>query len=1075
MGFSREHTNVDKYTAFNDPPVRPPGNFDLLMHILSSPPFRRRAMVVFALCGALLTQAQRPAHYDHANADIAHAQELFSKAKFAAAQYEFEQVTTRIPDAHDPTRTEAEYMSALCAVRLFHNDASNRLLAFIDAHPENPHVRSGSFELFRHYFERKRYDDAMAWAARVEENELEEADRDEFVLKKGYAYFQQGQQDKALIELNKVKDGAGLYAAPATYYAAHIHYEKGNYATALQGFEKLSTDPNFGRIVPYYIAQVKFLQGDYDALQAYVKPLLEDPNGAKRVDQINRLAGEAYYRTGKYSEALPYLQKSAQRAGVDRGERYILGYTYYRTGEWKAALDQFNLVASAEDSLAQLAAYHMGDAYLKLSEKTYARNAFKRAYDLGTVPGADAKVTEDALFNYAKLSYEVSFDPYNEAIIALREYLKAYPNSPRHDEAQEFLLNVFLKTKNYDDALASLDAIKNKDIRLQEAYQKLAFDRGVELYEGRKFADAATFFERALKYPVNPQANAMAHYWSGESQYALGFYDKALAKYDALRNTTGAYATDLYEQASYSMGYCYFKQKQYGEASTAFRRFAGAPRVNAGQKSDAHLRIGDCAFMGEDYPTAIKWYDDAIRAASPDKDYAQFQKGLCLGLQQKWAEKITVLKALLADKPGSQYAADAKFQLGETYLNQENDAEALRYYKQVLDGHPNSPHIRQSMLQSALIHKRGGEADMALEEFKAIVAKYPTADGSRDALAGVKSIYVEQGRVAEYETYLSTLSFVDPASQDLDNDYYLSAEKFYMDKNCDKAVGAFKDYLSKYPNGGYATNARFYQADCDHQAQRYAEALPGFEAVITARSAQFLEPSLFAASDILFRDKRWEGALDRFVQLEQVSSMPQNTLVAQVGQMRCLRELGRVEEAGKVAEKVVPTADKVLPDGNQRADLKAEAGLTIAHGLLSRNELDGAFTKFKAVAAANKGIIGAEAKYHMAYVRHLQKKYRDAEKEVFALAKDFGAYKHWVSKAFILLGDVYLQLDDRFQAKAALQGVIDHSDEPELVAEARQRLDAINASEIQQTTPTPQEDMEVPMDGGNKPNDGKDQ
>jgi TolA-binding protein len=1044
------------------------------MHSLIRPMLRRPLAVLVALCGALFLQAQRPAHYDHANADLVHAQELFAKAKYAAAQYEFDLVAARIPDANDPTRSEAEYMAALCAVRLFHNDASHRLLAFIDAHPENNHVRGCSFELFRFYFDRKRYDDAMTWAGRVQEAELEADERDEFIFKKGYALFQQGQADKALIELNKVKDGQSLYAAPATYYAAHIHYEKGNHATALQGFEKLANDPNFGKIVPYYIAQVKFLQGDYDALLNYVDPLLKDPNGAKQVGQINRLAGEAYYRSGKYKEALPYLQKSAQRPGVDRGERYILGYTYYRTGEFKAAIDQLNLVASADDSLAQAAAYHMGDCYLNLKEKTYARNAFKRAYDLGNVSGADPKLTEDALFNYAKLSYEVSFDPYNEAIIALRDYLKAYPNSPRHDEAQEFLLNVFLKTRNYEDALASLDAIKNKDLRLQEAYQKLAYDRGVELYEGRKYAEAVPFFEKALKYPVNKQANAMANYWAAESWYAQGEYDKALAKYDALRNTSGAYATELYEQASYSMGYCYFKKQQYDEAAVAFRRFAGAPRVDARQRADAIIRTGDCAFVGRDWATAIKFYDEAIKAGGVDKDYAQYQKGLCMGLQQKWNEKITVLKALLAERPASQYAADAKFQLGQTHLNQENDAEALKYYTQVLDGHPNCPHIRESMLQVALIHKRQGQAEQAIEEFKAIVAKYPTADGSRDALAGLKSIYVEQGRVAEYEAYLQGLSFVDPATQDLDNDYYQSAEKLYMDGNCEKAVGAFNDYLAKYPNGGYELNARFYQSDCEYRAQHYSQALPGFEVVIAANATQFLESALFGASDILYRDRRWEGALDRFAQLEQVASTPQNTLVAQVGQMRCLRELGRVEESGKMGEKVAATADKALPDGNQRADLKAEAGLATAQGMLYRNELDAAYTKFKAVVAMNKGALGAEAKYNMAYVRHLQKKYRDAEKEVFALAKDFGGYKHWISKGFILLGDVYLQLDDRFQAKAALQGVIDHSDEPDLVAEARRRLDAINASEIQQTTPTPQEPIEVPLDGGNT-NDGKDQ
>lgn len=1073
--FPREHVRVDKYIAPNTLSEAHPGNFDPLMHSPLRPFSRRLLTVVFALCGSLLVQAQRPAHYDHANADLVNAQELYAKAKYAAAQYEFDLVVARINDAHDPTRTEAEYMHAICAVRLFHNNASQLLLHFIESHPEDPHVRSCSFELFRNYFERKRYGDAMAWAARVQENELEESDRDEFVFKKGYAYFQQGQQDKALIELNKVKDGASLYAPPATYYAAHIHYEKGNYATALQGFEKLSTDANFGRVVPYYIAQVKFLQGDYEALLSYVDPLLKDPQGTKSTEQMNRLAGEAYYRTGKYSEALPYLQKSAQRTGMDRGERYILGYTYYRTGEFKAAIDQLSLVAGVEDSLAQAASYHMGDCYLNLKEKTYARNAFKRAYDLGGVSGADAKVTEDALFNYAKLSYEVSFDPYNEAIIALRDYLKAYPDSPRHDEAQEFLLNVFLKTRNYEDALTSLDAIKNKDLRLQEAYQKLAFDRGVELYEGRKYAEAVPFFERAVKYPVNKQANAMAQYWAGESHYALGEYDKALARYDALRNTNGAYATELYEQASYSMAYCYFKQQQYGEAAIAFRRFSGAPRIDARQKQDAIVRTGDCAFVARDWATAITHYDLAIRSGAADKDYAQYQKGLCLGLQQKWAEKITVLKALLADKPGSQYAADAKFQLGQTYLNTENDSEALKYHEQVLSGHPNCPHIRESMLQVALIHQRGGQSDKALDEFKAIVAKYPTADGSRDALAAAKSIYVEQGRVAEYEAYVGSLSFVDPSTQDLDADYYLSAESMYMAGKCEQAIGAFKDYLAKYPAGSYAIKAKYYQADCAYKAKQYAEALPGFEAVIAANSTEFLESALFGASDILYRDQRWEGALDHFVQLETAAGIPANTLVAQVGQMRCLRELGRVEDAGKVAEKVAASADKVLPDGNQRADLKAEAGLAMALGLLSRNELDVAYTKFKTVAASNKASFGAEAKYNMAYVRHLQMKYSDAEKEVFALAKDFGGYKHWISKAFILLGDVYLQLDDRFQAKTALQGVIDHSDEPDLVAEARRRLDAINASKVEQNTPAPEEEIEVPLDGGNPINDGKDQ
>ncbi len=1024
----------------------------------------------FVLCavGVIGAVAQRPAHYDQVNADLAHAHELFDMAKYGAAQYEMERVVDRIRDPHDVTRIEAEFYSAICAVRLFHDDANRRLLGFIDVHPESFHVAAINLELFRYYFNQKRWRDALLYAAKVNDIDLAGTDKDEYIFKRGYALFQDGRPDPALVEFAKVKDGSSAYATSATYYAAHINYTKRNYETALAGFEKLKTDEAFGRLVPYYIAQIQFLQGHYEALLEYTKPLLADQDGTKRKGDINRLAGEAYYRTGQYKEAQPYLEKSIQRTGVERGDRYIAGYVFYKNGEYKKALDQLNLVTGAgadvkEDSLAQLAAYHMADCYLQINEKNYARNAFKRAYDLGKPhgpdPSGDPKVTEDALFNYAKLAYELSFDPYNEAIIALRDYMKAYPDSPRHDEAQQFLLNVFLKTKNYEAALEALDAIKSKDLRLQEVYQKLAFDRGVELYEGHKFKDAAMFFEKALTYPVDKATNAKAHYWQGESYYAQEDYDAALKKYDDLRNSSGAYATDLYEQASYSMGYCYFKQKQYDEAATSLRRFVGVSDIDKTQKADAMVRIGDCYFVNKDEPTAVKWYDDAMANATSARDYCIYQKGVCQGLEKQYDQKIATLKKLLDEKPNSQYAADAKFQLGETYINQEKDADALKYYKQVIDGHPNCPHIRQSMLQTALIHKRQGQVDKALEEFKALVAKYPTMDGSRDALAGIESIYVEKGQVGDYETYVKSLSFVDPSTLDLDEKYYRSAEQLYFAEKCDVAVGAFQDYLAKYPRGAYTLNALFYSADCLYRAKNDAEALPKFEEVIARDAGQFMEPSLYAASDILYRDKRWEGALDDFKLLETKAATPQNVLAAQVGQMRCLKELDRVDDAGAAADKVLKN-----PDAN--ADLKAEAGLAVAQGLLAKNDLETAYNKFKAVAKDSKDATGAEAKYNMAYIRHLQKKYHDAETEVFDLAKKFPSYDHWKAKGFILLGDVYLQLDDRFQAKTTLQSVIDHCDEPALVEEARQRLAVITQSEVQPNSPTPQEQQEIQMPGG---------
>jgi TolA-binding protein len=1031
-------------------------NFDRLMKTPSIRRARPLILLVLLLALALPGTAQRTAHYDHSDADLINALELFDMAKYGAAQFEFQRVVDRIADRHDPTRTEAEFHVALCAVRLFNEDAGHRLLTFMSEHPEDLHVPAVRFELFRHSFAQKQWDDALAWSDQVDRLALSPAETEEYRFKRGYAYFQEGDTEKALGEFSQIQDTEGLYGAPSLYYASHVQYEKGHYETALTGFRKLEKDESFSKVVPIYIAEILFLQGKYEELNTYVKPVLESPEpGTKRVPEMNRLAGEANFRSGNYAEALPYLQKSAQRVGVDRSDRYILGFAYYKTGDCQKALAEFNLVANVEDSLAQLAVYHMADCYLRLNEKNYARNAFKRAYEIGK----DPKVMEDALFQYAKLSYELSFDPYHEAINALRNYLKTYPNTPRRDEAYEFLLNVYLKTKNYEDALASLDEIQNKDIRLKEAYQKLAYNRGVELYEGRKYADAALFFERALKFPTNQRVNAQAHYWMAESYYGQNDLAASLRKYDDLRNSPGAYSTELYEQAGYGMGYAFFKLKQYDEASVAFRRYAGARTGEARQRADAMLRTGDCFFVLKQNEQAVKWYDDAMRTGSPDRDYAMYQKGVCQGLLSLREQKIATLKALLTEKPDSRYAADAKYQLGETYIVMNNDADALRYYAQVTEQHPNSPLVRQSMLQTALIRKRMGEVDQAIAGYKAVVTKYPTVEGSRDALSGLKNIYIELGRVADYEAYLRTLAFVDPATQDLDEDYYQSAEKLYFEEKCPQAIGAFGDYLNKYPNGGYALNAHYYRGDCHYRAGNFEQALPDLEEVIRRNGTQFMESALAGASTILFKEKRWEGALDYFERLEPVASFPQNMLAAQVGRMRCLRELGRSNDAATAAE-------KVLANTNVTPDMKAEANILIAKSLADRNELDAAYAKFKAVSTASTNAMGAEAKYNMAYIRHLQTQYRKAETEVFELVQRYASYDHWKARAVILLGDVYLQLDDRFQAKATLQSVIDNCQEPELVAQAQERLDAINASEVQQEAPPlPPEDLTIPMPG----------
>ena len=54
-----------------------------------------------------------------------------------------------------------------------------------------------------------------------------------------------------------------------------------------------------------------------------------------------------------------------------------------------------------------------------------------------------------------------------------------------------------------------------------------------------------------------------------------------------------------------------------------------------------------------------------------------------------------------------------------------------------------------------------------------------------------------------------------------------------------------------------------------------------------------------------------------------------------------------------------------------------------------------------------------------------------------------GSYDWWVTKAYILLGDVYFRQKDYFNAKATFQSVVDNSLNAELKAEAQTKLDKV--------------------------------
>jgi hypothetical protein len=99
------------------------------------------------------------------------------------------------------------------------------------------------------------------------------------------------------------------------------------------------------------------------------------------------------------------------------------------------------------------------------------------------------------------------------------------------------------------------------------------------------------------------------------------------------------------------------------------------------------------------------------------------------------------------------------------------------------------------------------------------------------------------------------------------------------------------------------------------------------------------------------------------------------------------------------------------------------------------------------VIAVNKAAIAAEARYEIAASWFAVGRLPDAEKAAFEVVNKSGSYEYWVTKAYILLGDVYFRQKDYFNAESHLpeRG----GKQPEYGTERRSatKLDAVNAEE----------------------------
>ncbi len=974
--------------------------------------------------------------------------ELFDKKQYTATQKTFSDYVNSVT-GKTLLKTDAEYYVAACGIELFHKDGEWLMKEFIDHHPESNKIKWAYFYLGKSNFRKKKYEETIQFLEKVDIYNLNKEDLAELYFKRGYSYFVTKNNEKAKPDLYEIKDVDNKYAHPANYYYSHILYQEKNYEAALLGFNRLLSNETFGPIVPYYITQIYFIQGKFSDVVKNAPALLQDSSNVQKEGEINRMIGESYFNLKDFGNALTYFKKSYTTGGNFNAQgNYALGYCYYQIKDYKNAMMHFEKATEAKDSLSQNAWYHLADCHIKTNNKTKARNAFYAASNMDF----DESIKEDALFSYAKLCYELSFAPYNDAVVAFQKYIKEYPNSPRKADAYNYLVNVYSTTKNYTQAIASIEKIQPIDPILKMAYQKLVYFKAVEFFNNTSLDSATRYFKKSLSINFDKNYNALSQYWLGEISYIKKDYVTAIDKWKAFQLTEGAFSLSEYDLSNYNIGYAYFKQKNikdYENANVSFRKFLLTKNDYDVQKiADANIRTADSYFMNKVYPQASDYYKTAIGMNQLDMDYCIYQKALCSGLLKNNQEKVSDLKSLVSKYPRSNYAAASVFEIAETYNKDLNDGDnAIVYYQKVIDTYPNSSFINGSLAGIGLVHYNRKEDQKAFAYFDKIVKKDPKGEESREILPMIKKIFEAEGKIDEMAAYFAAIG--NPLNtSDLEVSLYESAkDAYYNQKNCDAAMPKFESYIAKYPDGKYIAEAHFCYAECAYSKDLFDKALPSYQYITNKPRGIYSETALLKTTYLLYKDKKYEDVLPLYQKLEEYAETPANKLTGRLGAMRCAAILKKYEIGLDYAVKVLNT-EKITPQQTN------EAKYNKAKSLYELQRYDDAMIEFKAIQKSSKNVTGAEALYHMAKIYYAKQDYTNVEKTINNLISYDYSNDDWNTKGLLLLADAYLAKGDEADTELMLQTVIDGKPKQEFVDEATAKLEQIKAKKALRTLQT---------------------
>lgn len=711
--------------------------------------------------------------------------------------------------------------------------------------------------------------------------------------------------------------------------------------------------------------QAAFRAGRWDDAAAKFKGLLSDKT-TRSADAAHWLA-MTMMRQNKSAEAIPVLE-DALSWSKDSPLQIALQMDYAdalyeQPSQLEKARAAYELIATdhPDDPLAPRAAYNAAFSALQTQKLDAARKwseLFLKKYPQDPLRNDVAYVAAETLLQqgehaasaeaYNKLIQSDPQNPsrgmwtlrqamayylggkYPTAIELLNRELPSLADARQKAEAQFILGASYLFQDKIDTAIEQFQAshqTSNNWAQADETLMLLA-----EAYQRKKDPSTAksTLEDLLKKYP-NTRLKPQVEYRLGQISAATGQYDDAIQRYRAI--VASETAKGFHGFAQYGIAWSLMQQDKYEAARKELEPLLVAGRTDA---------ISQEALLAE---------------------------GVCLRKLGQPTEALAALDKFMSAKPTGTSLANCLYESGMAYVDAKQPDKAQTQFDRIVAEVPDFVAMDKVLYELGWLAQEKSDNALAAKYFGQLVEKYPNSDFLPEALYQVgQSQYTAEKYADAAKSYVSVISKTKSPSL-LEKAYYKLGWSQFQQAAYDQAAEQFRKQAQDFPQGTLAVDANFMLAECFFKRDKFAEALPMYEAAKNAL----------------------EAAGDKTLASDQVKTL----IYLHGGQ--CHRELKQWTECEKWLRAVV--------DRYPNTPYLSTVIYEMAYCAQQQNKLEDALKLYSEVANKYRNETAARARFMMGEVYFSQRDFAKAIAEFQRVMYGFGAekapddIKNWQAKS----------------------------------------------------------------------------